>query len=61
MFIWPEWWRRLKEINSKKGDRMAFATIEDLTGSCEVIVFADIFRKCSPLLKEEAPLWITGT
>ena len=50
----------LKEINSKKGDRMAFATIEDLTGSCEVIVFADIFRKCSPLLKDEAPLWITG-
>jgi DNA polymerase III subunit alpha len=50
----------LKEINSKKGDRMAFATVEDLTGSCEVIVFADIFRKCSPLLKEEAPLWISG-
>ncbi len=51
----------LKEINSKKGERMAFATLEDLTGSCEVIVFADIFRQCSPLLKGEAPLWITGT
>ena len=35
----------LKEINSKKGERMAFATIEDLTGSCEVIIFSDIFRK----------------
>jgi DNA polymerase-3 subunit alpha len=51
----------LKEINSKKGERMGFATLEDLTGSCEVIVFADIFRKCAPLLKGEAPLWITGT
>jgi DNA polymerase-3 subunit alpha len=50
----------LKEINSKKGERMAFATLEDLTGSCEVILFADVYRKCAPLLKEEAPLWITG-
>lgn len=50
----------LKEINSKKGERMAFATIEDLTGTCEVIIFADTFRKCSPVLKEESPLWISG-
>jgi DNA polymerase III subunit alpha len=50
----------LKEINSKKGERMAFVTLEDLTGSCEVIVFADIYRKASGCLKEEAPLWITG-
>ena len=50
----------LKEINSKKGERMAFATIEDLTGSCEVIIFSDIFRKCSQVLKEEGPLWVTG-
>ncbi|MGA3084192.1 MAG: DNA polymerase III subunit alpha [Thermodesulfobacteriota bacterium] len=50
----------LKEINSKKGERMAFATIEDLTGSCEVIIFSDIFRKCSQILKEEGPLWVSG-
>lgn len=50
----------LKEINSKKGERMAFATVEDLTGSCEVIIFSDIFRKASAILKEEGPFWITG-
>ncbi|OGP49669.1 MAG: DNA polymerase III subunit alpha [Deltaproteobacteria bacterium RBG_13_43_22] len=50
----------LKEINSKKGERMAFATIEDLTGSCEIIVFSDPYRKCSQILKEEVPLWVTG-
>jgi DNA polymerase-3 subunit alpha len=50
----------LKEINSKKGERMAFATVEDLTGSCEVIIFSDIYRKSSALLKEEGPLWIAG-
>ena len=51
----------LKEINSKKGERMAFATLEDLSGSCEVIIFSDIFRKSGAVLKEEAPLWVTGT
>ncbi|MBA4394379.1 MAG: hypothetical protein C0407_12580 [Desulfobacca sp.] len=50
----------LKEINSKKGERMAFATIEDLTGTCEVIIFSDIYRKISSVLKEEGPLWISG-
>jgi DNA polymerase-3 subunit alpha len=50
----------LKEINSKKGERMAFATLEDLTGTCEVIIFSDVFRKCSQFLKEEGPLWVSG-
>ncbi len=50
----------LKEINSKKGERMAFATIEDLTGSCEVIIFSHVYRKSSTVLKEEGPLWIAG-
>ena len=32
----------LKEIITKKGDRMGFVTIEDLSGSVEVTVFSDI-------------------
>jgi len=51
----------LKEITNKKGERMAFATIEDLTGNTEVIIFSDIYRKISAVLKEEGPLWISGT
>jgi DNA polymerase III subunit alpha len=51
----------LKEINSKKGERMAFATIEDLTGTVEVIIFSDVFRKCFQALKEEGPLFISGS
>jgi DNA polymerase-3 subunit alpha len=39
---------------------MAFATMEDLSGSCEVILFSDIYRKASAALKEEGPLWISG-
>ncbi|MEW6184765.1 MAG: OB-fold nucleic acid binding domain-containing protein, partial [Thermodesulfobacteriota bacterium] len=50
----------LKEINSKKGERMAFATLEDLSGACEIIIFSDIYRKFGSYLKEETPLCVAG-
>lgn len=50
----------LKEITTKKGDRMVFATIEDLTGQIEVTVFPDIYTLTSTLLKSDDPLLITG-
>ncbi|RNC67378.1 MAG: DNA polymerase III subunit alpha [Desulfuromonadales bacterium] len=51
----------LKESITKKGDRMGFATVEDLLGSVEVVVFPETFAKCSELLKSDDPLIITGT
>jgi len=50
----------LKEITTKKGDRMGFATIEDLGGSVEVTVFSDIYTTAAPLLKSDDPLIIDG-
>jgi DNA polymerase-3 subunit alpha len=50
----------LKEIITKKGDRMGFVTIEDLTGSVEVTVFSDIYVAAANLLKSDDPLLITG-
>jgi DNA polymerase-3 subunit alpha len=50
----------LKEIITKKGDRMGFVTIEDLTGSVEVTVFSDIYNASASLLKSDDPLLITG-
>lgn len=40
----------VKSITTKKGDPMAFATMEDFTGSIELIIFPK-------LLKENAALW----
>ena len=40
---------------------MAILTLEDPTGSTEVILFPDVFDKYSPLLKGDDPLLITGT
>ena len=50
----------LKEINTKKGDRMAFVTLEDLNGVVEIIVFADLYKNASLLLKGEEPIVVKG-
>jgi DNA polymerase III subunit alpha len=50
----------LKEITTKKGDRMAFLRLEDLTGSVEVVVFSDLYKEVRDLISSDAPLIITG-
>jgi DNA polymerase-3 subunit alpha len=50
----------LKEITTKKGDRMGFVTIEDLTGQLEVTIFSDIYVQAAGILKSDDPLLITG-
>lgn len=51
----------LKEITTKKGDRMAFVTLEDLFGKVELIVFPESYKKSSELLKSDQPIFISGT
>jgi DNA polymerase-3 subunit alpha len=51
----------LKEILTKKGERMGFIVIEDLTGSVEVVVLPDIYAACVEFLKSDEPLLVTGT
>lgn len=49
-----------KEITTKKGDRMAFVTVEDLTGVIEVTVFSDLYAQSRDLLQSGEPLIIVG-
>ena len=51
----------LKELMTKKGDRMAFVTLEDLSGFVEMVVFPEVYQASSELLRSEAPLLVTGT
>jgi DNA polymerase-3 subunit alpha len=51
---------KIREINTRKGDRMCFLTLEDLKGVIEVIVFADLYKTASELLKNDQPLLVTG-
>ena len=46
---------------TKKGDRMCFATLEDLTGKIECIVFPKVFVEHFELLEGDEPLVMTGT
>jgi DNA polymerase-3 subunit alpha len=50
----------MREISTKRGDRMAFLTLEDLHGSAEVIVFADAFTKAGHILTSEGPFVVQG-
>ena len=49
-----------KEITTKKGDRMAFTTIEDLHGSIEGIVFPKVYAVCMDLLRGDEPICVRG-
>lgn len=49
-----------REMITKKGTRMAFAKLEDLTGTAELVIFPDTFEKCGSFLKDERPLLIGG-
>ncbi len=49
-----------RQILTKKGDRMAFATLEDLTGKIECIVFPKVYAECEELLDSDEPLLFTG-
>ncbi len=50
-----------KEKVSKRGGRLAIITVEDLTGSVEVLVFGEVLDKVAPWLSQPSlPLWLKG-
>ncbi|MHB8708251.1 MAG: DNA polymerase III subunit alpha, partial [Desulfuromonadales bacterium] len=51
----------LKELTTKKGDRMAFVTLEDLSGFVEMVIFPEAYMSAIELLKSEEPLLVRGT
>ena len=51
-----------KEITTKKGnEKMAFVTVEDHTGTIEVLVFPSVFKTVSVHLLPDTPLLVEGT
>ena len=53
--------RSCKQLKSKKGDLMAFITVEDLLNAVEVIVFPNTFAECSSLLSSTESIIVQGT
>ncbi len=52
--------KAMKNHKSKKGDPMAFLTLEDVTGDVEVVVFPTAYAQCSHLLSSDEPIVIQG-
>jgi len=50
----------LREINTKNGNRMGFATIEDVEGTIEVTIFPELFRQTVTHLRSGVPLLFRG-
>lgn len=50
----------IKRIRTKKGEAMAFLTVQDDTGSLSVTLFPEEYAKYNALLKEQEMLVITG-
>jgi DNA polymerase-3 subunit alpha len=50
----------LKERPTKSGSRMAWATLSDATGSCEVTFFSEILSRCRDLLVAGTPILVTA-
>jgi DNA polymerase-3 subunit alpha len=50
----------VKRTVTKGGSAMAFLTLEDLTGSCEVIVFPKTYEQVHFLLKRDAVVVVRG-
>ncbi|NES04911.1 MAG: trans-splicing intein-formed DNA polymerase III subunit alpha C-terminal partner DnaE-C [Okeania sp. SIO2F4] len=50
----------IKHHLTKKGDRMAFLQVEDMTGQADAVVFPKIYEEIKDLLTENALLVLTG-
>jgi DNA polymerase-3 subunit alpha len=51
----------VKLLNTRKGDRMAFVTLEDLSGFVEMVVFPETYTQSAELLASEQALLVRGT
>ncbi|MCI2171232.1 DNA polymerase III subunit alpha [Schleiferilactobacillus perolens] len=52
--------RKVKVIRTKKGDEMAFLTVEDASGSADVTVFPNLYRQVGQHLESDAVYLIQG-
>ncbi|UCD65138.1 MAG: DNA polymerase III subunit alpha [Candidatus Zixiibacteriota bacterium] len=50
----------VKKMPDKKGNMMAFATLEDFSGSVELILFSDCYDKSKAFVVTETMVWLTG-
>lgn len=50
----------VKELTTKRGDRMAFLSLEDKEGLVEIVAFSEVFGQSRHLLDADEPLVVIG-
>lgn len=55
------WIRDFKRIQTRKGDLMAFATLEDQSGMIELVIFPQLFQKVHHWFENEVAVLVWGT
>ncbi|MDQ6989073.1 MAG: DNA polymerase III subunit alpha, partial [Mariprofundaceae bacterium] len=58
--IVPVFVSSIREYRTKSGNSMAFVQIDDLTGSCELIVFAKTYEKYREALQADQPILLAA-
>jgi DNA polymerase III subunit alpha len=53
--------RNCKKHRSRRGEPMAFLTLEDLFEAVEVVVFPEVYSRCEEILNSTEPVIILGT
>ena len=51
----------VRDLTTKKGNRMAYFQLEDLLGLVEVIAFPDLYKSAGALITPESVVQVTGT
>jgi DNA polymerase III subunit alpha len=51
---------QVKRLRTKKGDPMVFATLEDLTGSVELVIFADTLDEAGGAVDQDSIVLVKG-
>ncbi|MBI5913583.1 DNA polymerase III subunit alpha [Candidatus Azambacteria bacterium] len=50
----------MKKIVTKKGDPMAFANLQDMTGTIEVVIFPETLQKTNGIWQDDAIILVSG-
>ncbi|MGC9219741.1 MAG: DNA polymerase III subunit alpha [Solirubrobacteraceae bacterium] len=51
---------QIKRLRTKKGNPMAFASLEDLSGSAELVIFAEVLEEAGDAAQQDAVVLVKG-
>lgn len=50
----------VRQLKTRRGERMATFVLEDMTGRVELVIFPDNYKKCYEYIQEDLLVWVQG-